>query len=97
MNKIVFLAAIAILPLHGCSTNPANTVAATTPVAGNTLYCWKTRLAGSSGQMHCNWSANRDEACESQAFQVVDASRYSEPKGAGMCRNGQWLVAVQAK
>ena len=96
MNKLVCFAALAVFPLIGCSTAPANNVTAASPASGE-MYCWRDRLAGTTGTLDCNWASSRKEACDSDNFAKLEAARYTEPRKAGMCANGQWLVVVQSR
>lgn len=96
MKLLACSAVLALVTLAACSTTPTSHVAAANPPAG-AKYCWRDRMSEVSGKLDCNWEANRDAACESSAFGSVDAAKFSAPKAAGMCRNGQWLVMVQAK
>lgn len=95
MKKLA-LAIVAGLALGACATmdngNGGGPARAST-VAG-TQYCWQNRLNVEGGKLGCNWSADKREACEGSPFTVVDAARYSKPRKASMCANGQWLVEV---
>ncbi|MEO5693486.1 MAG: hypothetical protein ABIQ72_10205 [Usitatibacter sp.] len=96
MKLLACSIALTLVMLAGCSTTPTTYVAATSSPTG-AMFCWKTRMSSDSAKLDCNWEANREDACESTAFASVDATKFSQPKAAGMCRNGQWLVMVQAK
>jgi hypothetical protein len=98
MNKLLCVAIAAIFPLAGCATAPtAPAVAAASTASGPMMFCWKGRLTGDGGKMSCNWESSKEEACKSASFTTLEGGRYSEPQAAGMCSNGQWLVAVQSK
>jgi hypothetical protein len=97
MNKLLCIAIVAVFPLAGCATAPSSSTTASAAPAGGTMFCWKGRLTGESGKMNCNWEASKEEACKSASFSTVDTGRYSAPEPAGMCSNGQWLVAIRSK
>jgi len=98
MNKLLCLAIAAVFPLAGCATAPgAPAMAAASAACGPMMFCWKGRLTGDASKMNCNWEASKDEACKSATFTTIEGGRYTEPEAAGMCSNGQWLVAVRSK
>jgi PBP1b-binding outer membrane lipoprotein LpoB len=92
--KSLALAIGAALVLGACATaNTGNGAPALASAAG-TQYCWQDRLSNASGQLTCNWAADKRAACAGAEFTTVEATRFSEPKKSTMCANGQWLVEV---
>lgn len=95
--KRLALAAIASALLGGCATmdngNGAATRSASAPAAG-AQYCWQDRLSTGDGKHTCNWAGSAREACEATQYSAVEASRYTAPRKARLCANGQWLVEV---
>lgn len=77
-----------------CATAPAPAVSAAGSVSKGTYYCWKERLAAEGDNLVCNWETSVGEACRSTGATTLKRSVAGEPRPAGMCTNGQWLVAV---
>ena len=92
MKKLA-LAIVAGLSLGACATMDNGNGASASAAAG-TQYCWQNRLNAEGGKLGCNWAASKREACEAGQFTLVDAARYSKPRKATLCANGQWLVEV---
>ena len=101
--KVVLFAASAIL-LSACagvqsSSTGSTQVAQAGTGNGGTLYCWKREFERTSGNFVCNWQDSVRDACLSNgAVVTLDGSRVaSEPRNAGRCENGEWLVAISTK
>lgn len=97
MNKLLCIAIAAVFPLAGCATAPSAPAVASASNSGPYMFCWKGRLTGDGGKMNCNWESSKEEACKSASFTTIEGGRYTAPEAAGMCSNGQWLVAVRSK
>src|SRR5512134_658058 len=95
MKKLA-LAIVAGLSLGACATmdNGNGASARAAAAAAGTQYCWQNRLSVEGGKLGCNWSPSKRDACEGGQFTLVDAVRYSKPRKASLCANGQWLVEV---
>jgi hypothetical protein len=94
MKKLA-LAIVAGLALGACaSMDGSNGATARAMPAAGTQYCWQDRLSTEGGKLDCNWAPDRRAACEGTVFTTMDAARYSKPRKASLCANGQWLVEV---
>lgn len=83
------------LVLAACAAAPNMAPA---PVSGQgTLYCWKERLSTEGDDLVCNWERSIAEACRSSGVVTLKKGAVAKgPTSAGLCANGQWLVAVTA-
>jgi hypothetical protein len=100
MNKLLVVAAFAIVPLAGCATaDGSGTSARAQPMAAGSYYCWKDRLNTVGDALACNWQSSVGEACRATAFSTTlsKGSVAAGPEDAGRCANGQWLVQVTTK
>lgn len=90
---------VSALLLAACAGAPNGSTPASTAAAGpGTMYCWKRTLATVGDTLVCNWESSSREACRSIGeVRLAKARVVGEPRDAGRCDNGEWLVAVTTK
>ncbi|HYC36994.1 MAG TPA: hypothetical protein VEC19_11260 [Usitatibacter sp.] len=90
------LAASAFTLVACASTSPAPMAGASSASASKaTYYCWKDRLYAEGDGYSCNWETSVAAACSSNGTRTFRKGEVSgTPKPAGMCKTGEWLVAV---
>lgn len=104
MNKLAIACAASIVVLGGCAAGPmASTGASGSDSAGpvGERFCWKRVLAEKDGKLYCNWVSELSKACaperQTDYSTGLEMARYSDPKAAGRCENGHYLVRVQPR
>ncbi len=105
MNKLGIAVAASIVILGGCASTPMVSVAGKSGAdyagpAGE-RYCWKRNLSEKDGKLYCNWVADLKAAClpeRSMDYSTgIEMAQFSDPKAAGRCENGNYLVMVQPR
>jgi len=99
MKNLTFLA-VAALSVAACSSMPmasTNGATRTAMANGGEQYCFKRNLVESGGKLYCNWVSDRNDACTARTDSGVEVTRYSDPKPAGRCDTGEYLVKVTPK
>ncbi len=96
MPAVLALASLALASACA-SVSPSQTAAASAPAAGK-QYCWKHRLVVNEGAFACNWAPSVAEACRfDETVYIAQKAVEAEPRDAGRCANGQWLVSVTTR
>lgn len=99
MKSTLILAGACAVLLSACAAAPGGASTTATASGGTgTMYCWKRSLTTAGDSLVCNWESSAREACRSIAeVRMARASVAGEPRDAGRCDNGEWLVAVSTK
>ena len=105
MNKLAIALAASIVVLGGCASGPMATTGGASGsdrvVTAGEQFCWKRILAEKDGKLYCNWVSDLSKAClperQTDYSSGIEMSRYSDPKPAGRCENGHYLVQVTPK
>ena len=98
MNKALILAAPLVV-LAACAAPAGGGGNAKMAAASSgEQYCKKDRLTANASELTCTWSPSISDACENTNLSTISRSAAaSEPRNAGRCGNGQWLVVVTTK
>ena len=95
MKTTSFIAASLCVAAAGCAGPQASMGSAesTSTRSAAAYYCAKDKLVTEGGMLRCNWEATIDDACRVGKSSTLDrTSLASDPKPAGRCSSGEWLV-----
>ena len=98
MKAKLALSAAAVLLLASCASTAPTTTASNGATAGKaTYYCQKEQLYAEADGFACNWETSIAAACASgNTRKLAKSAIAGTPRGAGMCKTGEWLVSVPA-
>jgi len=88
----------ACLAAAACASHGVIEESSLAPKPGETLYCMSSKLEDIDDALHCNWNAQKQEACRYEYRPArVAKSAVSAPQKGGWCNNGEHLVEVTAR
>ena len=97
MNRPLLLTSL-VLTLASCASVGNIEESRLDVKPGGTYYCMSSKLADVDGELLCNWTAKKEEACRYDYRPVhMPKSAVSSPQKGGWCNNGETLVAVTSR